>query len=92
MESEKTGSELLTEFAEKRLKEHQQELQTNYQERGFASDSEKAEAYAKHEKLFKSELNNKLMELKEKYNKQASDMEAVVMKFSGKLNESAADK
>lgn len=86
MENKKSGKELLTAFAESRLNEHQQELQTNYQERGLSSESEKAEAYKEHAKLFKSELNDKLLELKENYNKEAGEMEEVVKKFSEKLS------
>ncbi len=86
MENNKTGKELLTAFAESRLNEHQQELQTNYQERGLSDESEKAKAYKEHAKLFKSELVNKLLELKENYNKEAGEMEAVIKQFSEKLS------
>lgn len=85
MEIKKSGKELLTAFAESRLKEHEQELQTRYQGPALASQSEKAEAYQKHAKLFKSELIDKLVELKEKYNQEAGEMEVVVNKFVKRL-------
>lgn len=92
MKNEKSGKELLSEFAEQQLKEHQQELKTNYQGRELASTGEKTKAYSKHAKLFQSELNIKLNELKENYQDEVSEMEEVVKKFSAKLNESKADK
>lgn len=92
MKNEKSGKELLSEFAEQQLKEHQQELQTNYQGRELASTGEKTKAYSEHAKLFQSELNIKLNELKENYQDEVSEMEEMVKKFSAKLNESKADK
>lgn len=55
--------ESFRQFAEEELENHIQELQTNYQNRGLASEELKQQAYAEHEEIYKKELSDKIDEL-----------------------------
>ncbi len=54
--------ESFRQFAEDELNNHIQELQTNYQNRGLASEELKQQAYAEHEKIYSKELSDKMDE------------------------------
>ncbi|MEP7231592.1 MAG: hypothetical protein ABI691_15125 [Ginsengibacter sp.] len=55
--------ESFRQFAEDELNNHIQELQTNYQNRGLASEELKQQAYAEHEEIYNKELSDKIDEL-----------------------------
>ncbi len=50
-------------YAEEELKNHIQELQTQYQNRGLPSEELKQQAYAEHEEIYGKELSDKIDEL-----------------------------
>jgi hypothetical protein len=86
MENKSNAKQVFHQYAEKRLKEHFQELETRYQNQKLASEELKQEAYKEHQKLYSKELDEKIQMLLQGNKELKHEMEDLKQTYVTKLS------